>query len=299
MEQKKKQEFKDLYSQHLEELKLQGLSKGTISIYGKAIRRLQESFDSPLRDLTQADLKKHFSNLIDTKTWSTVRCDLYGIKFFWKHVLAKEWEWVDIVKPPRFKTLPDVLSIDEVTELLNSFRIFRYKAFYFVAYSLGLRKEEALSLKIENIDSQRMFVHIRNGKRRKDRIIPLPIQTLKMLRSYYKTHKHPTLIFPEIKHNQANSHSLKQMSYSSVLYAIKAAVEEVGITKRITPHSLRHTYAVHLLEAGLNLRHIQENLGHSSPLTTAIYTQLTDVSQQVSKEIVNDVISTVYGGLTL
>ncbi len=298
MRKSERQEFDQLYSQHLENLKLQGLSKGTISIYGKAIRRLHESFDSPIEDLTKADLKKHFSNLVSSKTWSTVRCDLCGIKFFWKHVLNREWEWLDIVKPPQFKSLPNVLSMDEIIELLNTFRIFRYKVFFFAVYSLGLRKSEALSLKTGDIDSKRMFVHIRNGKRRKDRMIPMPPQTLEMLRSYYKTHRHPSLIFPEAKQGKTVDRlSSKHMSYTSVCYAINAATEEIGITKRITAHSLRHTYAVHLLEAGLSLRHIQENLGHSSPMTTAIYTQLTDVSQQVSREVVDSIMSTVFRGI--
>ncbi len=298
MQKKEKQQFDKLYSLHLENLRLQGKSKKTIASYGKSIRRLVEFFNSSPENLTKLDLKKYFSSLVSSHSWSTVIVDLNGIKFFWKYVLDKEWEWVDIVKPPVFKSLPDVLSLSETVNLLNTFKISQYKVFFFTVYSMGLRINEALTLEVRDIDSSRMFVHIRCSKRNKDRFVPLPKQTLVMLRSYWKTHKNSKLIFPHIKGcPSCINQTTKHMNQSAAQSAIKAAVKDAGIKKKITTHSLRHTYATHLLEFGLSLRHIQEILGHSSPVSTAVYTKLTQVSEKESGKVICKIMTKVYSGL--
>jgi len=300
MKKSEKQKFDKLYSLHLENLKLQGKSKGTITSYGKAIRRLVEFFDRLPETFTKEDLKKYFSSLVASHSWSTVIVDLNGIKFFWRHVLEKDWEWVDIVKPPKFKTLPDVLSIDETIRLINTFQLMKYKVFFFTVYSMGLRISEALNLETGDIDSDRMFVHIRNSKRNKDRYVHLPQETLKLLRNYWKTHRNPRLVFPKDKGcGSCVKNAETSMSGNSVQAAIRAAVKDAKIRKDITTHSLRHSFATHMLEAGLNLRQIQEHLGHSSPVTTAVYTKLTRSSHEMSEKVIDAIMGKVSAGIKL
>ncbi len=295
-----KQKFDALYALHLENLKLQGKSPGTITSYGKAIRRLVEFFERLPEDLSQEDLKKYFGSLVVSHSWSTVIVDLNGIKFFWKHVLKKDWEWVEIVKPPKFKTLPDVLSIQETIRLINTFRLLKYKVFFFTVYSMGLRISEALNLEIGDIDSDRMFVHIRNSKRNKDRYVHLPNETVGLLRTYWKTHRNPRLLFPDDKGcNSCMRQAEITMSENGAQAAIRAAVKDAKIRKKITTHSLRHTFATHLLEAGLNLIQIREQLGHSSISTTAIYTKLTRPSHELAEKVIGEIMGKVSSGIKL
>ncbi|MFZ5951450.1 MAG: tyrosine-type recombinase/integrase [Candidatus Rifleibacteriota bacterium] len=121
-------------------------------------------------------------HLIGTRSWSTVRADRCAMQFFWKHVLNRSWKWVNIVKPPQIRPIPDVLTVAETEKVLNAVRELRYRIFLFTLYSMGLRLKECLLLKVSDIDSERMQIHIRNGKGRKDRLVPLPAATLKALR---------------------------------------------------------------------------------------------------------------------
>jgi site-specific recombinase XerD len=280
--------FEPLYQSHLRELKLQGKSKITIDSYARAVRRITEYFNATPDQLSAEQLKVYFADLVESHSWSTVRADRNGLQFFYKHVLGKKWEWIEIVKPPQRKSQPDVLSVAEVQNVISKLEKHRYRAFHFTLYSLGLRLGEGLHLQVSDIDSANMKVHVRDGKGNKDRFVPLPLATLQVLRNYWRAHRNPKILFPSYAPGDSQiSKTERIMDRGSVQSSLKLALSDAGIYKKISVHNLRHSYATHLLEAGINLRLIQEYLGHSSPVTTARYAQLSEVSEGNARETLN------------
>jgi len=279
--------FEQQYQAHRDALLRQGMSPATIEAYSRPVRRIFSETGQLPGDLEHRDLEKYFTHLVKTHSWSTVKTDRNGLRFFYNHVLGREWEWVDICKPRRAKTLPVVLNTDEVYAIIHAIRKFRYRACIFAIYSMGLRLREGLNLKVGDIDSKRMMVHVHNAKGMKDRYVPLPMPALLYLRAYWKTHQNPNLLFPATGGLKMNASVTKTvMDAKSMQKAMTCAVEESGIKRKATIHSLRHSYATHLLEAGVHLRVIGDYLGHSSILTTAKYTHMTTVIQKDSAEII-------------
>ena len=233
MKRKEAKRFEILYDRHLKKLKLQGKSQSTIAAYARALRRLTEHFDCCPDKLTVEQLEDYFTRLVDNYSWSTVKLDRLGLMFFWKHVLEKDWQWLNIVKPPAVKTIPDILSKEEIALLIHTTHKLRYRVFLFTTYSMGLRLQEALSLQIGDIDADRRRVHIRRGKGHKDRLVPLPERTLKALRLLWQDHRHPRLLFPNYRGSaetiiKAESH----MNIGSTQAAMKAVVTECNIKKK-------------------------------------------------------------------
>jgi len=229
--------------------------------------------------------------LVQTHSWSTVKVDRNGLQFFYKYILKKEWNWVEIVRPPQVKSLPDVLTLREVERLLNGTRELRYQTFIFVCFSMGLRLGEVLNLKVGDIDAERMKVHVRLGKGKKDRYVTLPESTLRTLRQYWKTHRHPQFIFPRGR-TPAECHAADaSMDHGGLQKSFKAIVRDVGIKKEITIHSLRHCYGTLLTEAGVGLRSIQHEMGHECPKTTALYTQLSKITEHDTDQQINGLMN--------
>jgi len=191
--------FNQLYDKHVKHLHLQGLRPKTIDAYARGIRRLGEAFDYQIGSLDEDQLLDYFSALLQSHSMSTVKLDLYGLKFFYVHVLKRGWQDIPLVKSPRVKRLPDVLGIDEVCLLLGRTRVLSYRVFFYATYSLGLRLGESLALEVGDIDANRMRVHIRNAKGGKDRFVPLTQATLLLLRRFWQVHRHPVLLFPNRK----------------------------------------------------------------------------------------------------
>ena len=147
--------FARQYDSHLKHLKLKGLQPKTIDAYARAIRRLGAYFDYRIEALTEAQLTEYFSDLIGTHSWSAVKLDLYGLKFFTTHVLKKPWAMPDLIKPPKTQRLPDIVTVDEAQRLFLATRVLSYRVFYFTLYSLGLRLGEGLALTVADIDAER------------------------------------------------------------------------------------------------------------------------------------------------
>ena len=196
MNTSEKQHFDLLYQQHLTNLTLQGKRPATIDAYSRAVRRISSFFDRTPDTLTKADLKYYFAQLLKTHSWSIIKLDRNGLQFFYRYTLEREWEWLSIVKPAQVKRIPDIITNKQIGLLISHTYSLRYQVFFLVLYSMGLRLSEALSLTVNDIDSQMMQVHIRNGKGGKDRLVPLPERTLHALRYYWKIHRHPVLLFP-------------------------------------------------------------------------------------------------------
>ncbi len=277
MHKRETRKFKQLYTKFHKALQLQGYSQSTIEAYTHAIRRSAAYFDRcPDKRLTKDELKQYFADLLKTHSWSTIKRDRNGLQRYFELILEHKWDWVTIIKPPRVKTLPDILSPKEINRLLEHIRMPQYAVLCFVMYTMGLRIGEAINLQVGDIDHEHHRVHIRHGKGQKDRFAKLPDATYHLLRQYWTTHRHKKWLFP----SQQPSRSNLPMDRGSAQKAIRDAVHAAGIRKHITAHSLRHCYATHLIETGLTLSAVQELMGHEDPRTTAMYAQLTSVVQQ-------------------
>jgi len=277
----------------VEDMQLRGLSEETQEAYVRAVRQLAEHYGKSPQRISDEELRQYFLHLTNVKqlSSSTIKVALYGIKFLFRHTLRKEWPTLDLVRPRREKKLPVVLSVAEVRQILGIIRRPRYRVCLSTIYACGLRVSEGVHLQVRDIDSDRMMVHVRHGKGAKDRYVLLPVPTVEMLRRYWGTHRHPEWLFPApTKSGVPLSTATKPMSVSGVQRAFKAALQESGIQKDASVHTLRHSYATHLLEAGVNLRVIQAYLGHSSPKTTAIYTHLTRKAEDLAAEAINRVM---------
>lgn len=291
MNKAQQKRFETLYRKHVSALKRQGKAESTIDVYSRALRRICGFFDCPPDVLTQEQFEAYFESLVSTHSWSTVKVDRNGLQFFYQHVLKREWQWVEIVKPPVEKHLPDVLTLKELERLVNGTRERRFQTFIICSFSLGLRLGEALSLTVSDIDSERMKIHIRQGKGKKDRFVTLPKMTLVALREYWKTHRHPKWLFPRGRTPEERHTANTFMDRGGLQKSFKAIVHDVGIRKEITPHSLRHCYGTLLTDAGVSLRAIQTEMGHECPKTTALYTQLSTYHQLDTERRINGLMS--------
>jgi integrase/recombinase XerD len=292
MEHHEQARFDRLYARHLQALKLQGKRGKTIDGYARAVRRIAGHFDRCPDNLTADELRDYYSWMVENYSWSSLKVDLWGLVFFYRHVLERELEWIEIVKPPQAQTLPDIPTRAEVQRLINGVHRLRYRIFFFTVYSMGLRLGEGLGLEVGDIDAERNRVHVRQAKGGRDRYVPLPEPTLTHLRRFWCTHRHPRLLFPNASGNPAMTRAASScMDRGGVQAALKAARIDCGIHQRLTVHSLRHAYATHLLELGVDLRSIQVVLGHYRPETTARYAHLTEVNRQQAKDRIEDLVA--------
>src|ERR1035437_1748797 len=166
-------QFKKNYQTHLQHLKLKGLRPKTIEAYSRAIRRIGERFDHQIDSLTEPQLTDYFTELVASHSWSTVKLDLYGLQFFYAHVLRKPWVAPGLIKPPKTQRLPDIVTIAQAKRIFAATRVLSYRVFFFILYSLGLRLGEGLRLQVGDIDAARWRVHIRDAKGNRDRFVPL------------------------------------------------------------------------------------------------------------------------------
>ncbi len=225
--------FNELYQRHLRSLKLQGKSQKTIEAYARAVRRISEYFDCCPDKLTLKQREQYFSDLVKSHSWSTVKIDRNGLQFFWKHVLKHDWQWLNIIKAPKVRSLPDILTVTEVEQIIGATRKLRYRVFLIATYSMGLRLAETLSLQVGDIDGQRKLVHIRRGKGHKDRFVPLPDLTCHALRTLWRKHRNPCWLFPNAVGSPERIRSATtHMDRGGTQAAMKAVVEQCGIKKK-------------------------------------------------------------------
>jgi site-specific recombinase XerD len=280
----------ELRKRMIECLQLRGLSARTQEMYVRAVRQLAEHYRKSPDVITEEELRQYFLYIKNVKQYSRSASTiaLCGIKFFFEQTLHRDWTTLRFVRAPREKKLPVILSLEEVRKLLGSVRLLSYRVCLFTIYSCGLRLQEGTHLQVRDIDSSRMMIHVRHGKGGKDRYVPLPHRTLELLRQYWVTHRHPVLIFPAPgRGGISRSTATAPMPRSSVQGAFREALNASGLHKQASVHTLRHSWATHLLEAGVNLRLIQAYLGHRSPTTTSVYTHLTARAEQLGSEAIN------------
>jgi len=278
----------------IEDLQLHGLAVETQEAYVRAVKQLAQHYHKSPDLITEEELRLYFLYLKNDKgaSPSAFKIALCGLKFFYQHTLHREWATLDLARPEREEKLPVVLSVAEVGQILSCLHRPPYRVCLATIYSCGLRLREGVYLQVADIDSGRMMLHIRHGKGNKDRYVPLPDSTLTMLRQYWSTHRHPVWLFPApTRLGVPQSAALQPRDVSGVQRAFKMALQDSGVQKDASVHTLRHSYATHLLEAGVNLRLIQAYLGHSSFLTTTHYTHLTREVEATATEVINRVMA--------
>lgn len=287
----------DWYERSMKALQLAGLAERSQYTYTREVRLLVEFCDKTPDLISAQELEDYFLNRRNVAKWSsaTLRVCYSGIRFFFEKVLRREWNIFGYLRAERSKKLPAVLSQEEISRILSCVQTPHNRAFLITAYSCGLRLQEALYLEVGDIDSDRMLIHVHRGKGAKDRMVPLPPQTLAVLREYWKSHRNPRLIFPALSHGQRLASTAQSpMGKSTVQIAMKAAVRQAGIIKRFVHiHTLRHSYATHLLEEGVNLRVIQRYLGHNKIETTMMYLHLTRKGHDEAVEVINRLMAEI------
>jgi len=280
----------ELRQRFVEDLQLQGMSARTQQAYTRVVRLLAEHYNKSPEQISEEELRRYFLYVKNIKHWSraTMTQSICGIKFFFEQTLHRDWNTLHIVRPAKEKRLPVILTAEEVRRILSAIRLLRYRACLTTIYSCGLRLKEGTHLQVADIDSPRMFVHVRLGKGGKDRYVPLPQNTLELLRQYWKTHRNPVWLFPATGRGGIHEgDATEPTSHTNVQAAFRAALKDTGISKKASVHTLRHSYATHLLEAGVNLRQIQVYLGHNCVQTTSFYTHLTMISKTQACEAIN------------
>lgn len=270
-----------------EDLKLGGIADSTAEAYVWAVKRLSRRFMRSPDELTEDEVRSYLLSLSNQTTTSSsyLRGNLAAIKFLYTKTLGREWKVFDLAQPKRERKLPVVLSREEVWRILDCVHAPVYNACLTMLYTCGLRLQEGAGLQTSQIDSERMQVLV-HGKGNRDRYVPLPCGALAMLRDCWRTHRSLPWLFPARRNGVKNDHP-QPVNVRSVRTAFNAALEESGVRKKAHPHTLRHSYATHLLEDGVNLRLIQMYLGHASLRTTQIYTHLTRKVREAAKDPVN------------
>lgn len=260
----------ELRRRMIQDMELRGFSPKTRKAYLGAVQGLARFYRRSPDQLSEEEIRQFFLHLVNVRhaARSTVTVYLCGIKFLYEKTLGRNLPVLGLVRPRKRVKRPIILSITEVKELLNRVRHPLCRMTLTLIYSCGLRVSEGVHLKVSDIDGQRMLVRVENGKGGKDRYVPLPERTRELLRSYYALYRPKTWLFPAKSGDGP-------YCVTNVQKAFRAVVRQSGIGKHASVHTLRHSYATHLVECGVHLRTIQEILGHKSSQTTAVYTHLT------------------------
>jgi len=283
--------MKDYHQKSMKALQLAGMSESTQECYTRSVSQLVKFYEKYPDQISEQELEDYFLHKKNEEKWkpSTLRISYSGIKFFFTNVLQREWHLFQYLHAKREHQLPCILSQEEVFKVLDCVTTFHNYTYYSTVYACGLRLSEGLSLQISDIDSQRMMIHVHRGKGAKDRYVPLPEETLNLLRRYWVTHRNSKLIFPTLgRSGQQCPAAQTPMNRSSVQGAFIRAKKASGIKKRrVSIHTLRHCYATHLLERGVNPRVVQRYMGHSRLETTMAYFHLTKKGQEDAYKIID------------
>jgi len=258
-----------LRQRYIDDLRLKNFSPGTIRVYVHAVAKCAQHFGRSPDTLTREEVRAYLVQLIDrgVSRSYTVLCR-NALRHLYQDTL-KRVDWLSgIPRPKRERRLPVVLSRDEVQRLFAVVTNLKQKALFMVAYDAGLRLSELINLRLEDIDSGRMVLRIRQGKGKKDRYARLTPGLLELLREYWREFRPENLLFPGAAAN-------KRYDLATPGHLLKKVCRKAGIQKRVSMHTLRHSFATHLLEAGVNLRVIQQMLGHDKIQTTALYTHIS------------------------
>lgn len=257
------------YTRLREMIQLRGYSPNTLRTYSDAFHRLLRLLGRvPVSSLTKTHIQSYLLWMLQKKGSSetVVHTAVNAIKFYYEAVEGRQKEFYDLPRPKKPQKLPDILAESEVAKLLGALPNLKHRALLMTSYSAGLRVSELVKLKVGDIDGERMMIHIRCGKGKKDRMVSLSATLQKVLRTYYKQYKPKEYLFEGEDGGPYSTRSAQEV--------LKMAKRLSGISKSGSIHSLRHAFATHLLESGIDLRYIQDLLGHASVTTTMLYTHV-------------------------
>ena len=285
------------YKQFTDKLELSGKSPRTQEAYSRAVRLLKDYCNKHPGEITEKDVQDYLLYRKNISKWapSTLKVALCGIRYYYQLIQKVNWEIFKIAKFYGGRQLPSVLTREEVDKLLTCVTPFSNYVYLVLVYSCGLRLNEALNIEVSDIDRKRMVIHVHRGKGAKDRYVPLPHDTLELLGKYWLTHRNKKLMFPRLQNKNGKpikEYALETVKMSAPQTAMKKALARAKIHKKgVSVHTLRHCYATHLLESGVNLRYIQIYLGHSSIVSTLVYLHLTAAGNSDAYGIINKLMS--------
>ncbi len=270
------------------ELRIRGYAENTRKCYIEKMKCFVRFFMQPPDELTAEDVKQYQLFLTKDKrvSWSTFNVHVCAIRFFYREVLRVHWNVEHIPYQRSGSKLPVVLSCEEVWALFDVTTNLKHRALLMTLYSAGLRTGEVVHLKPADIDSGRMMIRVEQGKGRKDRYVMLSQKLLLTLRHYWREYQPALWLFP-------GADPSRSLTRESVGRLFARAKERAGIQKRVSPHSLRHAFATHLLERGVNIRVIQRLLGHRSLRSTEIYTHVAENYVGDTKSPLDDLLPDV------
>lgn len=262
------QPFARNYESLLKRLKLRGMQPKTIESYSHGVCRAAAHFGYRIDDLNKDQLADYFAGILEQLSWSTLKCDLYGLKFYYAYVLDKPWPGAELTKAPKVSRLPDIVTVAQMQQIVDATRVLSYRVFFFALYSMGLRLGEGLQLRVAamtrrceasgagmaashplpqaagcasnvsrdvgDLDAERMRVHVRDAKGNRDRLVPLPANALEVLREFWKVHRNPVLLFPSRKKGLGGAASATtHMDRGGVQQALRQVTEQIGLKKEL------------------------------------------------------------------
>lgn len=266
------------------ELQLRNYSPRTIHTYALLLQRVEKELQVGIDKVTTEMLKKYLHKRItvDGISTSTVNQVIGMYKVVQVDLFKRDWQTISIKRPRRVKKLPVILSLKEMEAVIQVTKNIKHKAIIMLGYSSGIRRDELMKIKPLAIDSSRMQVHVVQGKGKKDRYTILSEKALLVLRQYYKDQRPSVYLFEPITRKG------RTLSESTLNNIVKNGAKKAGIKKQVSFHTLRHCFATHLLESGVNLRQIQQYLGHTSLKTTSLYLHLANVAPGNVKSPLDD-----------
>ena len=279
---------KKLEKRMIQDMNLSGLSPKTQVSYLNAVNKLINHYQKSPKCLSSDDLRNYFVQLMERKEVSTSTLSVYraGIRFLVEKTLGEHWPSLALFRFRRPRQLQDILTVEEVKTILDAVRVKRNQICLKTIYACGLRLSEGVSLTGNDIDGARHLLKVCGGKGKKDRYVPIPEALLEELRDYWRAYRPTSFLFFGADKN-------KRIRRATIQKTFKLVLKEVGITKKVSVHTLRHSYATHLLDGGVDIRTIQEILGHNSIETTVIYTHLSEKTKSRAMPVVDDLMTSL------
>lgn len=282
------------YGRVVEGMQLVGLAERSVKAYVREIRKLSEHHGGKdPRELSEEEVRAYVLHRrnVDKLAPASLRILHGGLRHLYQNILKRGWDLLELIRAKSERKPPVVLTVEEARRIIQAVRTAQNRAYLWTVYSCGLRLHEGLYLQVGDIDSQRMMLHVHRGKGARERYVHLPRRTLEILRMYWKTHRNKAWIFPALgRDGKQGTTATHPMHKSSVQGALRRALAELGIQKQVRVHTFRHSYATHLLEAGVHIRAVQAYLGHAQVDTTMVYLHLTSTSQQDSAQKIDQLM---------
>jgi len=285
------------YQRTIEQSMLTGRSDRTAETYAREVRVFGKWLSKPLDEVDEEDLRTYvlYRRNDCNLSGSSMRILYCGLKCLYRDVMGNKWPLLEVLKSSRPSRLPMVLSREQVKMILDHADNPQHMTYLRTVYSCGLRLSEALNLTIHDIDGKRRLLHVRDGKGAKDRFVPLPRKTYAYLKRYWSLHRNPMFIFPAPGYSGTERASAdKPMTTATAQGGLHRALKGAGLERRgIRLHTLRHSYATHLLEAGVNIKTVQEFLGHATLQHTIIYLHLTNWGKEDAYKRINTIMGEI------